>query len=1265
MCQVLLNRGMKIDYIWCCCRQHNTIHQTPYLFSHSPLRLIIRFTAMLRIMFSLGCCKWIICLVLFGICVPIQSIEVGDAAVVDPQPSTTVIEQTKTDLPKTSSLTKKSYNFADIYKIELHLDTPGNIKIVAIDSNVEVQDTISVTLEKRVLTENPILTNTYIDNITLISTQKDGVLQLNSQFPKDTPNKTSEETDISSIQKDLQLNYEIETPQDVSVDLRIKVGDIFLHHLRGKIQVINELGNVHLDETIGNYQVETYSGRIHGQILLATGQNVIKTQRGSIDLSVLDDLAAPLDITASDGNIRLLLPNNYPADVELNSEKRQYLINLPSEIEDNIGIINEGGPLLRLTATDTISILSNPRLKNISDETEKEGEQEIPSSDVELSIPYITQPPTIDGNLSEMSWLYSKTLSAFQNPAGTEPAENQTDVYLLYDADNFYIGVRAFIQSSQVPRVSQTQLDSPIWEDESIEILLDMDPKTEAYSHLIINPIGGVFDQMVTQVGYPSFRFAPRGVQRETPDKSVVQFKADSSWNSNAKVSTTISTNYWSIEAAIPRKTKGKDGTATWLFNVYRNSQFKKDIDNVMNPVVHREYSYWLPMYDEEYPWWPHWKEGMGKLKLTGKQHFFDSFDVRDSFIVSAIDIEGNKIIPNDVLLEKIPITIGATLTNEQLTRLFSELENWDWFEKVELKTAVRESDETNSTPDLDGTDNVNIAKNKSVLENGLLKVSVQISVTETQVQFADKTKIRGNRSFPELFIKRWFDLFPGYYHVENMKLKQQMIRDFYLNRGFSFAKVTHEYANALLQYNINEGNLDDIRFTGNRRIPDTILSAALDLDTEAVYFHSLGQSKINNLQKELKKNNDAFKSIGDWQAQKEGGKNVLIIDIIEHPLVKSGWFPIIGFNRIHGPVLGAGGNLSTHLLNEEHLFGSISMGVSSRILNYQVGVENTFFTRSPLSIGIGSFKLTNKSINEIRLLPAEFNLSDSFYGTSVDHFYQSRGEHIWIAKKFGKSSQFRLEYTHENHDNLFKSTDWSYYNRGKVKLGNHRIETGSQNIVSLRYTFDTRDHKSTLSGADNLASQMILRPNPYTRKGWRGNFGIEIVGGRLGGDWTYNIYHFELIRYTPLVGKHNLNVRFLGDFSDARLPTQQLLYLGGLPNLRGYRHNIHAGDKRFVLNVEHRLANIGYIKGYSDVSIGWALSTFLDIGQVWWYDENPFNNFSLQDLKLSMGIGFSLFLNPPGFNIPLNSVFEFAIPLNVKASQRKLVVIWRLEQMF
>ena len=1232
---------------------------------------------MIRILTTLGFSRWTMYLVLFGLCLSAQDIEAFEDGLIGTEHPTVLSEQTETDEKNTTSssplIATKTFSFDDVYKLELQLDIPGNVRILSIDSNVEVQDTISVTLEKRVLEKNPIFTLAYLEDISIAGSQKDGVLELNSQLPEDTPDSTVENGDTSDIKNHLRLNYEIKTPPDISVNLKIKGGDVYIHHLRGTVQISNESGDVHLDETSGNYQVETDNGRIHGQIMLTPGENRIKTRNGSIDLSVLDELAVPLDLTALGGYIRLLLPENYPADVELNSEKHQYLINLPAEIEDNFGVINGGGPLLRLTATDTITMLQNPRLRSVSDGSEQETDQEMTPPEVVQSVPSVTLSPTIDGNLSEKSWLYAAELSAFQDPTGSETVENQTDVFLMFDPQYFYIGARAYIQSSHVPRVSQTQLDSPIWEDDSIEILLDMDPETKAYSHLIINPISALFDQFVTQVGFPNFRFAPRGVKREKVDESVQEFKADSAWNSNAKVGTKIYTDHWSLEVAIPRKACEKDEIETWLFNVFRNAQVKQDIGNELNTVVQREYSYWRPIYDEEYPWWPHWLEGMGKLKLIGKQSSTDSFDVTDYFIVSTIEIEGNNTIPTEVLLKQIPISTGDTITNEQLTHLLSALENLDWFEKVELKTVAVDPAETkilqfnlaNTEPDDQQPEGNDIPKDESLLNTGLPKVTVRINVTESPVQFANKIDIVGNRSFPELFIKRWFDLFPGYYPEANISLKQQMLRDFYFNRGFSFVDVTHEYTNEQLQFNINEGNIDEIRFTGNRRISPSILKAALDLDTESIYFHSLGQTKVNEMQKKLKQNNDAFKSIGNWQAQREGGKNVLIVDIIEHPFAKPGWFPVVGFNRIHGLMPGAGGTLSTHLLNEEHLFGSVSLGISSRILNYQVGVENTFLTRFPLTIGVGAFKLTNKSINDFRLLPAEFNLSDSFYGTSLDHFFQRQGEHVWIANRFGRSSQLRLEYIREDHDNLFKSTDWSYYNRSKVKLGNFRIMPGKHNAVSLRYTFDTRDEKSTLEGADNLASQMILRPNQLTRRGWRGNIGIEKVGGFLGGDFTYNSYNFEMIRYTPLIGKHNLNVRLIGDFTDGRLPTQRLLYLGGGPTLRGYRHNAFVGDGRLVLNIEHRLLDAVSIDAYSDVSLGWAFSSFVDIGQVWWYNENPFADFSLDTLKLSAGLGFSLLVSPPGVNLPLSTVFEFAIPLNVEPSTRQLAIIWRFEQMF
>ena len=126
---------------------------------------------------------------------------------------------------------------------------------------------------------------------------------------------------------------------------------------------------------MGNYNVTLKKGRIDGKILLTRGQNKLETQNGSIGLTILDTVAAPMDVTAQGGGIRLELPENYAVDVELGSEKQQIVINLPTQIDNDssLTLINGGGPLFRLKATDAISLLSSsPDGKNTPADTESD-----------------------------------------------------------------------------------------------------------------------------------------------------------------------------------------------------------------------------------------------------------------------------------------------------------------------------------------------------------------------------------------------------------------------------------------------------------------------------------------------------------------------------------------------------------------------------------------------------------------------------------------------------------------------------------------------------------------------------------------------------------------------------------------------------------------------------------------------------------------------------------------------------------------------------
>lgn len=1174
---------------------------------------------------------------------------------------------------------EETFSFEDIDRIALNLDTPVDIEMIAMED-----EAISVTLEKQThatKTARDVLIQNYLENISLIGTQDTGTLQLKVKLPEaDTPdgkpNPFPNIADLyTTLQKQLQLKCTIKTPPDVAVKIQAKTGDIRLERIRGKIEIATETGNVQLDETLGNYNVTVKKGRIDGKILLTQGQNKLETQNGSIGLTILDTVAAPMDVTAQGGSIRLALPENYAVDVELKSEKQQVVINLPAQIDNDtsLTLINDGGPLFRLKAADAISLLSS----SSNDGNTPSDTVSDPFEDSIQPVPKITQPPVIDGNLFEIVWQEAALLSPFQNADGAGEPQNPTETFLMWDAENLYIGVKAYVAESQLPHISQTQQDSPIWEDECIEILIDPNLQTDIYYHFVINPIGAFFDQKVNVPGEPNFRFAPHDVQLSS-DRRPMQtaFSADSKWNSNAKVATQINATFWSIEIALPRemleklsKSDLQDKPALenrWFFNIHRKAYSSVANTEDLAPTTQREYSYWLPTYDNEYPWWPHaphqyvgilserYAPAMGVLGFVkASPTFSQTFTSEEKFQVTAIEIEGNSSIPTAVIQHDLPIQPESVITGSQLSWLITELQSHDWFQDVRL--------ETRQEPPATG-------------EPGIFPgISVHIRVTEAPVLLARKVKIDGNRSFPSQFIAEWFQLKPGYFAVDVTRRKQQLIADFYSNRGYEFATVTQQFVNDTLKFSIDEGTLHDIRFIGNTRISRAELLSALDLKTEAIagkrssqtpdiYRHTLGRSKINRMDKELRENNEHFKAIRDWRVQREAGKNIMIVEIEEQPIIKPGGFPIIQFNRVHGVMLGAGGTLATQFTGKEQVFGSISRGFSSKKWNYHAGVEKGFFKRQPLKLGASFYKLTDVSSN-IYLHQGDASLSAAYYGSAFQDYYERWGSQGWITYAPSEWSYLRLEFTGEQHGNLSKSTDWSYLNRNLIKRGNARIDRGRLGNLTLVFAFDTRDHRST-SIQD---FHTLFSANERTRRGWRGQFAVEMTGQYFGGDYDFNFYRFEIARYTPLFGSHHLNVRIAGDFSDAPLPRQRLLHLGGGATVRGYDFNRFAGDNRLLLNLEYKFID-ETIHRDPDVVFGWTLSGFLDTGSVWWHGDTPFSDFQdfTTQLKTSIGVGCSVFMDPFGTLSPWILAVEVAEPLDASfSSLRNPKILLRLDRIF
>ncbi len=1201
------------------------------------------------------------CLLLSMLFLSINSIGAFGHQVISPETTKDTTQSTPQNTQESKTITTQSFDYIGIFAIELNLDFPANIDITTNQDNNLQSNSIKVDIIQNPVGDSEEYTELPTDSIILDGVLNEGTLRLNTQIlyiPKDNYDRS-------------HLTYSIITPPDVSLKITATKGNINVYNIRGNLEITVDEGNINLFETLGTYNIILSDGYIKGSILLTPDQSNITTRNGSIELIVLDNLAAPLKLTALGGGIRLLLPKDYPADLSYNSVKEQIVVNVPAEIDDNSGLINDGGPLLNLTSTGMISILPAPTLQGTTDDSQSDILDDM-SSIININIPKTSIRPKIDGNLSEKAWFYSTQLTPFQSHDGKEGIDSQTDVSLMYDEKFFYIGAKIYIQNNIIPRVSQTQLDSPIWEDECIEILLDMNPDTERYQHIVINPIGAVFDQLVEKVGYPTIKFHPNNTRKINLKHNYVNFKGDSSWNSDVIAETKINSSFWSLELAIKRRPEDDIDSNTWLLNIHRKAQGSLKDNQSIDRITQREYSYWLPIHNEEHPWWPHSREVMGILIFDKNENIDESYTYANNLEISSIDIKGNNTIPPDIIMKRLPYSTGNIISNVQLSWMLDELSTIDWFKGVRLQSTLVENKENkeqvNSEQDLSNnradTANTN-GKDFNHQNSSSLKVNLQLDITEAHIKYIRKINIDGNKYFPSSFIMNWFNIRDGYLVDSSINLKKQMVEDFYINRGFPFAKVTDQIKNDEFILNIKEGYVDEIRFTGNRRISQYDLKEAFEFDKDEVFFHSLGQSKINDLKKKLSKDNDEFKSIRDWYVQREGGKNLLIIDIEEQPRFQPGWFPIFGFNRVHGITLGAGGTLSTQVWGNEQLFVSVRRGFTSEKWNYRFGIEDEVFDFFPMKFGIGLYRLTDSSTQVFRLRPADIDLLGALYGSSSENYYERMGTQYWFSKPIGNISQFRLGYRHEQHDNLAKTTDWSYFFRSRVKNGNLRIEDGQQSILSLSYTFDTRDRKSLTGRTDQFGGELILWPNERNRRGWRGNIGVQTAGKSLGGDFSYRLYSFEVNKYTKVSGPHNINIRIAGDFSDNILPRQRILYLGGFTTLRGYPLNAFAGDNRVLLNVEYRLLNEILIDPSSDAAIGMSLCVFMDSGKTWEYGENPFPDSSLRNFYTSIGLGLSCYISPPkGFN-PFSAAIEFAFPVNKSYYLKAYPIILRLERMF
>jgi hypothetical protein len=164
----------------------------------------------------------------------------------------------------------------------------------------------------------------------------------------------------------------------------------------------------------------------------------------------------------------------------------------------------------------------------------------------------------IDGHLDESAWARAEPATDFrqEEPNEGQPATERTEVRILFDDRNLYIGIRAF--DSDAARIQARDLtrDSDLSNDDKVEILLDTYHDRRNAYRFAVNPFGTQQDALITDEG--------RDINRSWDAPWISEGRRDPAG--------------WTVEIAIPLSNlRFREGEDVWGLNFARVLRRKKE----------------------------------------------------------------------------------------------------------------------------------------------------------------------------------------------------------------------------------------------------------------------------------------------------------------------------------------------------------------------------------------------------------------------------------------------------------------------------------------------------------------------------------------------------------------------------------------------------------------------------------------------------------------------------------------------------------------
>ncbi len=180
----------------------------------------------------------------------------------------------------------------------------------------------------------------------------------------------------------------------------------------------------------------------------------------------------------------------------------------------------------------------------------------------------VDQGPDIDGSLDDGVWARAALIDQFvqQEPDEGAPATERTEVRLLYDGSNLYLGVRAVDSDPDGIVATEMRRDSPrILDEDNFQIILDTFNDSRSAFMFVTTPLGAKLEQQIFEEGEGRTFGLSANINRD--------------WNGVWHVATGRTADGWTAEIAIPMVTLRFPDTSRqdWGLNFMRNIRRKNE----------------------------------------------------------------------------------------------------------------------------------------------------------------------------------------------------------------------------------------------------------------------------------------------------------------------------------------------------------------------------------------------------------------------------------------------------------------------------------------------------------------------------------------------------------------------------------------------------------------------------------------------------------------------------------------------------------------